>query len=182
MLSSRGRTKHLSAGYGWRLAPDPSPTRSSCPRWGSPDEAPRKATGDEPESALLIRAFRNTQHPNGGVINYRLERNGKSLVMATDIEGTEGEEGDLVDFAQATDLLIEDAQYTPHEYRTRTKGWGHLTWEMAVDVAQRANVGRLVLFHHDPSHDDSELEEIERTCRERFPNSLAACEGLEITL
>ena len=53
---------------------------------------------------------------------------------------------------------------------------------MAADVANRSDVGRLVLYHHDPAHDDVDIEEIERLARERFAHSIAASEGLEIRL
>ena len=144
----------------------------------TPESADAAATG----GALVIRCFRNRNHPNGGVLNYRIERAGRSIVLATDVEGTEGETGDLVEFAKDTDLLVHDAQYTDEEYETVTRGWGHSTWRMAADVARRCHARRLVLYHHDPTHDDSAVEAIERLAREKFPRSIAACEGLEFRL
>jgi phosphoribosyl 1,2-cyclic phosphodiesterase len=152
--------------------------------WSDPDQPPaRLAPGDAPPAgALVVRIFRNRNHPNGGVLNYRIERGGRSVVMATDVEGSEGEAGDLADFARGTDLLIHDAQYTEDEYPRLTKGWGHSTWRMAAAVAARAEARRLVLYHHDPAHDDTQVEEMERLAREAFASSIAACEGLEIHL
>jgi phosphoribosyl 1,2-cyclic phosphodiesterase len=151
--------------------------------WASPDESPSSgASSAENPGALVVRAFRNRNHPNGGVLNYRLERSGRSVVIATDVEGTEGETGDLIDFARDADVLVHDAQYTDEEYETATRGWGHSTWRMAADVARRSNAHRLVLYHHDPAHDDRAVESIERLTREKFPRSIAACEGLEISI
>jgi ribonuclease BN (tRNA processing enzyme) len=54
-------------------------------------------------------------------------------------------------------VLLHDAQYTVEEYPAHI-GWGHSSIEHVVTLAQRADVGRLVLFHHDPYHSDDELE------------------------
>jgi ribonuclease BN (tRNA processing enzyme) len=142
------------------------------------EEAPADPGNDQ----LVIRAFRNLHHPNGGVLCYRLELDGRSLVLATDVEGTGGETGDLVGFSAGTDLLIHDAQYTDEEYETKTRGWGHSTWRMAADVAARAGVGCLALYHHDPAHDDREVEAMERGARGRFRHCITASEGLEVLL
>ena len=148
--------------------------------WDDPESALRPAAAGEAAGTLLVRVFRNMNHPNGGVLNFRLEREGKSIVLATDIEGIEGEDGSFVDFARGADVLIHDAQYTDEEYEGATQGWGHSTWRMAVDVAGRAHARRLVLYHHDPAHDDEAVEAIERKAREKFPRCISACEGLEI--
>lgn len=150
--------------------------------WVEGEEGPRRVGSGECPAGLVIRAFRNTEHPNGGVLNFRLELDGRSLVLATDVEGTAGESGDLVDFARSTDLLIHDAQYTDEEYAGAKEGWGHSTWRMAADVAWRSQARRLVLYHHDPAHDDQAVEDIERGAREKFPRCVAACEGMEIRL
>lgn len=150
--------------------------------WRDPDTAPERLDGADPGDALVVRCYRNVHHPNGGVLNYRIERLGKSVVMATDVEGSDCESGDLADHAKGTDLLIHDAQYTEEEYPRLTKGWGHSTWRMAVDVAERAGARRLVLYHHDPAHDDAAVEQIEKLARERFPRTISACEGLEIRI
>ena len=149
--------------------------------WRDPAAIPVALEG-EPGDALVVRAFRNLNHPNGGVLNFRLERGGRAIVVATDIEGSSCETGDLVDYARGADLLIHDAQYTEEQYPRLTHGWGHSTWAMAADVAERSGAGRLVLYHHDPSHDDAAVEAIERATRARFPRTVSACEGLEITL
>jgi phosphoribosyl 1,2-cyclic phosphodiesterase len=64
------------------------------------------------------------------------------------------------------DLLIHDGQYTSDEYRV-TRGWGHSTLPDAVTYAQRADVGRVVLFHHDPAHDDTMLDELEAAAQQQ---------------
>ncbi|CAN5554794.1 MBL fold metallo-hydrolase [soil metagenome] len=70
----------------------------------------------------------------------------------TDARWTSG-----ADLARDADLLIHDAQYTRDEYAARV-GWGHSTVDDAVALARLAGARRLVTFHHDPSHDDAELD------------------------
>ena len=53
---------------------------------------------------------------------------------------------------------------------------------LALFAAWRAQARRLVLYHHDPAHDDVQVEAIERLAREKFPRAIAACEGLEILI
>ncbi len=112
---------------------------------------------------------------------YRFEEEGKVLVYMTDIEHMDGIDPRAVKLAEKADLLIHDAQYTPDELKEK-KGWGHSSWEQAVEVAERAGAKRLALFHHDPEHTDSFLFEMERECRKRFDNAFLALEGLTVEL
>jgi phosphoribosyl 1,2-cyclic phosphodiesterase len=59
--------------------------------------------------------------------------------------------------AHEADLLVHDAQYTDAEYAARV-GWGHSSLTHAIEFAALARARRLVLFHHDPSHDDTALD------------------------
>ncbi|MFO8100745.1 MAG: MBL fold metallo-hydrolase [Dehalococcoidia bacterium] len=113
--------------------------------------------------------------------SYRFHDNGKTLVYCTDIEHGDSVNARVIEFARGADLLIHDAQYTPEELLTR-KGWGHSSWEQAIEVGERAGVKKLALFHHDPDHDDSMLGGIEAQCRDRFPAAFMAREGMEIEL
>lgn len=67
-------------------------------------------------------------------------------------------------FMANADLAIHDAQYTPEEYRSK-KTWGHSSYEYVVAVAATAGVRRLALTHHDPTHDDTFVAEIEQRAR-----------------
>lgn len=121
-------------------------------------------------------------HPKNGVYIYRVEWRGKSLVFASDTEGYLGTDQRLVRFSRNTDVLIHDAQYTHEVYINGRQGWGHSTVEMACDVALQSNTRQLVLFHHDPAHNDEQVDEMERKGKKIFPNTIAAYEGLEIQL
>jgi phosphoribosyl 1,2-cyclic phosphodiesterase len=67
----------------------------------------------------------------------------------------------VVDFCRGTDLLVADAQYTDEEYETK-RGWGHSSISQVLDLSREAQVKKLVLFHHEPTHDDRMLDRIER--------------------
>jgi len=117
------------------------------------------------------------KHP-GTAFSFRLERGGKSLVICTDIEHGDKLDERIVKLAKDADVLIHDAQYTNEEYQ-RKKGWGHSTYDQAIEVAERANCKYLFLTHHDPDHDDNFLKKREQECQERFKNCWLAKEGLE---
>ena len=114
-------------------------------------------------------------HP-GGCTTFRLEHAGKSLVYATDYELTGESVQRLRHFASGCTLLLCDGQYFPDEIDQR-RGFGHSTWEEAVDVALLANVQTLGIIHHDPSHDDVCLEAAEQQMRQLMTNSFFAREG-----
>lgn len=137
------------------------------------------------DMGVAIRNIKSYAHPKTGVYVYRIEAGGRSIVYATDTEGYIGGDQRIVQFAKGADLLIHDAQYTDEEYIDAgmpKQGWGHSTWRMAVDVAKAAGVKRLLLFHHDPVHDDAALDRIERDARAAFPECAMAREGLRVEL
>ena len=93
----------------------------------------------------------------------------------------------LVQFLHGSDILILDAQYTDEEYE-KYIGWGHGSVSSAVSLALDAEVHRLLLFHHDPNHDDQTVEQMVNDARlqvEKSGKSLeieAAREGAEIVV
>jgi len=129
--------------------------------------------------ARIVAQYLN--HP-AVTLGYRVEADGAAVVYACDHEPFGGalwrtdaapgplesilHEGDRrhAHFLADADLVIHDAQYTPEEYRWR-KSWGHSTFEYVVELACTAGVKRLALTHHDPSHDDAVVAEIERRAR-----------------
>src|SRR5207302_8471460 len=96
--------------------------------------------------------------------SYRLTpvAGGPSMAYVTDNELGSGGSYDtpaswrknFVEFLRGVELLIHDAMYTPEELDSH-RGWGHSTFEEAVAIAAEAGVRRLVLFHHEPEHDDA---------------------------
>lgn len=96
-------------------------------------------------------------HP-APALAYRIEADGRSLVYATDTEDPfSGEANPVVELAKDADMLIHDGQYLDTDFKP---GWGHSTVATALDVARRARVKRLVLYHHDPDRTDDALDRI----------------------
>jgi phosphoribosyl 1,2-cyclic phosphodiesterase len=136
-------------------------------------------------SEVRVRIMRGYAHPGGGVFHYRIEMNNKKLVIATDTEGYVGGDKRLIQFSRDADLLIHDAEFTAEEYIHGTpckQGWGHSSWEMAVEVAQAARVKKVALTHHNALHDDAFLEDVERQAQAIFPAAIVAREGLTLEL
>ena len=130
---------------------------------------------------VRVRAL-ELHHP-GGALGYRVDFAGHSVVY-TDIEHGSPVDARLADFARGTDVLIYDAMYTPEEYAGSPGkvGWGHSTWEAAVQAAQAADAETLVLFHHDPERDDVALRALERRAQRKRPGTLAAREGMTLSV
>jgi len=119
-------------------------------------------------------------HP-GGAYGFRIERNGKVLVICTDVEHGEQIDPRVVELSRGADLLVHDAQYTAEELRTH-RGWGHSSFDQAMQVAEMAGVKQLAMTHHDPEHDDDFLVRMEKLCQGRFRNAQLAREGMEIAI
>ncbi len=89
----------------------------------------------------------------------------------------------VLKLADQTDVLIYDATYSDEEYYSEKfskVGWGHSTWQEAVKIAKAAGVKTLVIFHHDPLHDDEYLDQIGVQVKRAFPGGIMAREGLSI--
>lgn len=105
-------------------------------------------------------------HP-GSTLGYRISEGEKAIAYLSDHEPALGS-GRIIDdpdwisgfeLADGVDVLIHDAQYTDEEYERRV-GWGHTSTSQLADLAKRTEARRLVTFHHDPAHSDSELDEL----------------------
>lgn len=70
----------------------------------------------------------------------------------------------LVEFLHGADILILDSQYTDSEYQEHI-GWGHGSLSRVVSIALDAKVRKLVLFHHDPAHDDAQIDDMLEAAR-----------------
>lgn len=158
----------------------------------SPDEAPVLHRNHSYNGSVEIRpddlrvtAYHSYAHPKDGVFVFRVSVNGKSIVYATDTEGYTGGDSRLIRFAEGADVLIHDAQYLTEEYTDRwhpKQGYGHSTVDMACEVASKAKVKKLVLFHHDPSHDDTTMDRIEAYAQGLFADTVAAKENMTLCL
>ena len=94
-------------------------------------------------------------HP-GSTVGYRLSQNGNSLAYIPDNEPALDRKSGLA-VAGGADVLFHDAQFTDAEYAARV-GWGHAAVSDFVAYLAEASPRRALMFHHDPTHSDGELE------------------------
>jgi phosphoribosyl 1,2-cyclic phosphodiesterase len=144
-------------------------------------------------------------HP-GYALGYKFHVNDKILVYISDnepypvypsssqdtddpneLQFVEDNNKRIIQFSENADILIHDAQYTPEEYKTKYQ-WGHSPYDYTVKIALEANVKTLVLFHHDPLHDDDFVDSIVEAARKISWHAgsklkiLGAQEGLHLSL
>lgn len=136
------------------------------------------------EARVLARPVPHT----GPTVGYRVTWDGATLTYISDHQAPadlETVDDQVLQLAAGADLLIHDAQYTRPEFVEKPH-WGHCTVDYALRVALQAGVGTLVLFHHDPSHDDDTVDRLLADTREMAgpdgPRVIAAYEGLRLTL
>ena len=138
----------------------------------------------EKEDDVLITCYRSYAHPQEGVLIYKIKYKDKTLVYATDKESYPGGDKKLINYARGCNLLIHDAQYTTEDYLDSfvpKQGYGHSTFEMAVDAKNQSGAEKLVFFHFDPSYDDNKLNSIKEQYKLQ-EDIILAYEGLEIDL
>lgn len=124
-------------------------------------------------------------HP-GEATGYRVSWEDKAAVYATDTEHfADRIDENLVYLARDADVLIIDATYSDDQYWSKTSskvGWGHSTWQEAIKVAEAANVKTLVIYHHDPLHDDDYLDQVSEQAKGKFPGAVVAKEGMTLVI
>lgn len=119
-------------------------------------------------------------HPNRATA-YRVEYNGKSICYVTDTEHKPGTpDANILGLIERADLVIYDSTYTDEEF-CKFKGWGHSTWQEGVRLCTQANARRLVVFHHDPSHDDAFMDRVAVAAEAARPGTVVAREGLTLS-
>lgn len=124
-------------------------------------------------------------HP-GEALGYRVNWRGYSAAYITDTEHFPDKlDQNVLKLARNADVMIYDATYTDEEYHSQATskvGWGHSTWQEAIKVAKAANVKKLVIFHHDPLHNDDFLDHVGEEAAQQFPNTFMAREGWSLQL
>lgn len=161
----------------WGPASPTADLRTRLTRYLSPPlfpvrlrDLPALELHDLPRGHLQIGSVKITtdsiSHP-GHTFGFRLEEDGGVLAYMSDHELGLGATNFPHDpqwtsgycIAEGADLLIHDAQYTNAEYQERI-GWGHSTFDQAVQFAEMSQVRKMVTFHHDPSHSDAFLDSV----------------------
>jgi phosphoribosyl 1,2-cyclic phosphodiesterase len=182
----------------WGPASSTLPLENRLSRYLSPPlfpvhlrDLPKITCHEMPRPPFAIGPFRIESalvcHPNP-TVGYRIEEQGRTIAYLPDHEPalcvanghwlepawTSGH-----DLAAGADLLIHDSQFTDQEYACRV-GWGHSAYRHAFEFAKRVGARRIVLFHHDPAHDDATLERLlDEAIRDFEPSFevFGGCEG-----
>ncbi len=135
----------------------------------------------DPQPGVVMRTHM-LNHPDNAV-GYRVEFGGRDACYITDFEHDDpGANARLVDFVRGAQVMIYDATYTDEDYANGKQGWGHSTWQRALEIADRAEIDTCVLFHHAPEYDDDKLDEIAAAVDAQRPGTLVAREGVVLTL
>ena len=132
---------------------------------------------------IVVSAYKTAAHPKCGCLCIKIQYKGKTLVYATDKESYIGADKKFIQFAYGCDCLIHDAQYTYQDYINPIQpkqGYGHSTFEMAIETAQLAKAKKLFFFHYDPDYDDNKLSMLENEFSKNNENTYFAKENIEI--
>lgn len=138
------------------------------------DFSPGETLNPRPGVALHTAPL---NHPQGAT-GYRVEFGGKSICYITDTEHKPGEpDRNILDLIEGADVVIYDSTYTDEEFPAHVS-WGHSTWQEGVRLCDAAKVGRFVVFHHDPDHNDDFMDGVASDVHKARPGSLVAYEGM----
>lgn len=133
----------------------------------------------QPNSGITIRTT-PLNHPDRAT-GYRIEFGGRAICYVTDTEHEEGVlDQNILELIQDADILIYDCTYTDEEFPSY-KHWGHSTWQEGTRLCDQAAVNKLVIFHHDPGHDDSFMDRVAEAAEAARPGTVVAQEGLVLT-
>jgi ribonuclease BN (tRNA processing enzyme) len=146
------------------------------------------------EGAFEVEGFhvlaREVPHPGGRTFGFRVSDGRSSLAYVADhgpIALGPGPDGwgpyheSAMALATGVDLLVHDAEFTVPELEAKPH-YGHSAVDYAVALAERADVGRLLLFHHDPWRTDDAMAAIVDRYRGGPVKVDAAVEGHTIAL
>jgi len=129
-------------------------------------------TRDEDFSIGSVKVMARTIPHAGTTLGYRIEAEGRTLAYLPDHQAPLDRRtisDAVLELCAGADLLVHDSQYTDEEFAAKSD-WGHSTAAFAVRVAAESKVKRLVLSHHDPSHNDRDIDRIVSAAR-RLPDA-----------
>ena len=140
--------------------------------------------GDPIKVKGLEVTTKSVRHPGGNYtfkFKEKINNEEKTFIFCSDAEFNLETLENIVqytDFFRDADVLVFDTQYT-FEESLRKIDWGHSSASIAADIAIKSNVKVLVLFHHDPSHDDEKMDDVTLQAI-KYKNLLAHNQNLEI--
>ena len=103
-----------------------------------------------------------TEQPHPGLsYGYRFEKDQQVIVYSTDAEHADDchdEDYPFLEFIRDADILIFDGQFSLADHLYTKQNWGHSSNLVGIEMAVRAQVKRLFLFHSDHTFNDESLE------------------------
>lgn len=161
IFGAAGRAEQLQRGLAAQMTPLHFPVGLDQMRGLEPV---RELSSDATKFGNLLVRTTQLNHP-GGCTGFRVESSAGHVAYLPDHEpyrpsgigAAESSQKALIEFVHGVDLLILDTQYTSEEYAKRV-GWGHGCLPDSVQLAIESGARRLILFHHDPSHDDRGID------------------------
>lgn len=128
-------------------------------------------------------------HHPGGCTAYRIDEPAtkRAFVFATDIEWDASTPAErdaflaLCSEPRPASLLVFDGQFARENYGPFA-GWGHSTWEDAVDVARASKAGLLLVTHHAPQSNDEHLDRVDNEVSRALNSAKLARDGMEVVL
>ncbi len=125
----------------------------------------------------------------GHTLGFRVEAGGRALAYVSDHQAPPDWHSvpeSVLELCDGADLVVHDAQFSDEEFEKKPH-WGHSTVGYAVQVAAESGARQLLLFHHDPSHADRDVERLAEWARglpaaTRLQKVTAAREGVTIDL
>jgi phosphoribosyl 1,2-cyclic phosphodiesterase len=115
-------------------------------------------------------------HPNGAT-GYRVESGGASVCYITDTEHVPGKpDANILALIAGADLVIYDCTYSDEEFPSKV-GWGHSTWQEGVRLCKQAGAKKLMIFHHDPDHNDTVMDQVAKHAKKMWAGATVAKEG-----
>ena len=161
IFGANGRGEQLQSALAAQMTPQHFPVGLEQMRGLEPV---RDLSPDSTKIGNLVVRTTPLNHP-GGCTGFRIECAAGHVAYLPDHEPYRGDQPGssaqraLIEFVRGVDLLILDTQYSEKEYASRV-GWGHGCLPDSVELAIEAGARRLLLFHHDPSHNDRQLDEM----------------------
>ena len=129
-----------------------------------------------PKPGVTVRTA-PLNHPNNAT-GYRVEYGGRSICYLTDTEHKpDNPDQNILDLIEGADIVVYDSMYTDDTFGGR-EGWGHSTWQEGMRLCNTASVKTFVVFHHDPDHDDSYMDNVAKELGQLRPGSIVAQEGM----
>lgn len=137
----------------------------------------------------LILDFHSTYHP-GLTYGFKVKTPHCTFGYITDNEMLQGYHGELkhipseiadphqslIQFLTGCDFLVHEAQYTPEEYLHKV-GWGHSSSQNALYLIEQTKTPRWFVTHHDPSHTDLDLHDMEASIQRQLEGQKISCKA-----